>query len=182
MHPEVSVIILNYNTPELTTACVQSIIAHTHDIPYEIVLIDNGSKPESRAYFDLHLADVPGLHIHYTARNHGFGGGNNIGYTHSKGKYLFFLNSDTVIYENSIKILADEYKKHEEQVKTGFLAPRLYYDHAKSSKQIFGTKVPTFPDVVIYNIPKLKKIWKKRYEKFRYAEWDRDSDKEIGNA
>lgn len=83
MHPEVSIIILNYNTPELTTACVQSIIAHTHDISYEIVLIDNGSKPESKVYFETHLADIPGLHIYYTHTNHGFGGGNNRGYTHS---------------------------------------------------------------------------------------------------
>ncbi len=182
MHPEVSIIILNYNTPELTTACVQSVIAHTHDISYEIVLIDNASKSESKIYFDTHLSNIPELHIHYSTTNRGFGGGNNLGYNHSKGEYLFFLNSDTIIYENSIKILADEYKKHEEQVKTGFLAPRLYYDPAKTTKQIFGTKVPTFWDVMVYNIPKLKKIWKKKYDRFRYADRDRETDKEIGNA
>lgn len=84
MSTQVSIIILNYNTPELTTACVQSVIAHTSGVDYEIVLIDNGSKPESKAYFDQYLNDTPNLKIYYESVNHGFGGGNNVGYKYSK--------------------------------------------------------------------------------------------------
>lgn len=182
MSPQVSIIILNYNTPELTTACVQSIIAHTSDVNYEIILVDNGSKPESKSYFDTYLRDIPEVRIFYESTNHGFWGGNNRGYAHSKGEYIFFLNSDTIILENSIKILYDYYKKQEETTKIGFLAPRLYYDRERTTKQMFGTKVPTFWDVILYNIPGIKKLWMKRYESFRYGDWDRESDKEIGNA
>lgn len=182
MSTQVSIIILNYNTPELTTACVQSVIAHTSGVEYEIVLIDNGSKPESKAYFDQYLNDTPNLKIYYESVNHGFGGGNNVGYKHSKWEYLFFLNSDTIIFENSVKILYDHYKSLEETTKVGFLAPRLYYDREKTAKQMFGTKPPTKWDVMLYNLPLLKNIWRKRYDKFRYADWDRNSDKEIGNA
>lgn len=95
---------------------------------------------------------------------------------------MFFLNSDTIVYENSIKILYDYYKELEKTTKVGFLAPRLYYDRERTTKQMFGTKVPTFSDVLIYNLPGLKKIFKNRYEMFRYGDWYRETDKEIGNA
>lgn len=73
MKPQVSIIILNYNTPELTTACVQSIIAHTSGVDYEIVLIDNGSAENSKEYFDTYLHDMPNLRVFYTHHNRGFG-------------------------------------------------------------------------------------------------------------
>lgn len=84
--------------------------------------------------------------------------------------------------ENSIKILYDEYVLLEQSYKTGFLAPKLYYDHQRTEEQIFGTKVPTFWDVLLYNIPGLKKLRRKRYSSFRYANRDRQTDREIGNA
>gem|GEM_PF-5956605 len=67
---DVSIIILNYNTPELTAACVQSIVAHTSGIDYEIILVDNGSSPESMAYFDEHLLFIPQLTIISEKENH----------------------------------------------------------------------------------------------------------------
>lgn len=69
MQPQLSVIILNYNTPELTTACVQSIIAHTSGIDYEIILVDNGSESKSKEYFDQYLADIAEVQIVYTGKN-----------------------------------------------------------------------------------------------------------------
>lgn len=51
-----------------------------------------------------------------------------------------------------------------------------------TQKQLFGTRRPTFLDVLLYNIPLLRRLNRKRYDHFRYADWDRDSDKEIGNA
>ncbi len=182
MNPQVSIIILNYNTPELTTACIQSIIAHTSDISYEIILVDNGSKREDQAYFEKYLYDTPNTMVYYEPENIGFWPGNNKGYQYSRGTYLLFLNSDTILLENSIKILYDHYIKLEQSEKVGFLAPRLYYDRERTTEQIFGTKAPTFLDVFIYNIPWVKKLFESRYNRFRYSDRKRDTDKQIGNA
>lgn len=73
MKPQVSIVILNYNTPELTTACVQSLIAHTAEISYEIIVVENGSKPASREYFEQYLTDLPYVHAVYSENNLGFG-------------------------------------------------------------------------------------------------------------
>ena len=182
MDIDISIIIVNYNTPELTTQCVQSIITYTKWVSYEIIVVDNGSKPESKDYFDENLLFIPQLNIVYTEKNLGFGWGNNIWYTHSKWKYLFFLNSDTILTENSIKILYDIYRTKEEFTKMWFLAPKLFYDPERHYEQPFGTKVPWFIDVLLYNTPWLKYFRRGRYNRFRYAEWDRKTEKEIGNA
>ena len=73
MEIEVSVIILNHNTPELTAQCVNSVVSHTRNLNYEIILIDNGSKPESKTYFEENLLFIPQLTTIYSPKNLGVG-------------------------------------------------------------------------------------------------------------
>lgn len=182
MDIEVSIIILNYNTPELTTQCVESIVKHTHNLNYEIILVDNGSAPASKAYFEENLLFIPQLNIIYSPKNLGFWGWNNLWYSHSQGAYLFFLNSDTVFDENTAWALYDHYRTWEQFTKVWFLWPQIFYDQAKTQKQMYCTKTPTLFNVFVYNFPGAKKIRKRVYNKFRYADRDREWDKEVGNA
>lgn len=100
---EVSIIIVNYNTRELTSNCINSIIRETKDLSYEIIVIDNASNDDSQEYFknnhQIKFVELP--------ENIGFGRANNVGITHSKGEFLFFLNSDTILLNNAIKIFHD---------------------------------------------------------------------------
>ena len=121
MDIDVSIIILNYNTPELTAQCIESIVSHTRNLNYEIILVDNGSKPESKTYFEENLLFIPQLQIIYSEHNLGFGGGNNLGYSKSRGQYLFFLNSDTIFTENTAGALYDHYRTFEQFNKVGFM-------------------------------------------------------------
>lgn len=98
----VSVIIVNYNTLELTKNCIRSIIQHTQEIPYEIILVDNASSDGSA---DAIEKDFPQVKLIRIDKNIGFGPANNVAVKVSKGKFLFFLNSDTELIENSIKKL-----------------------------------------------------------------------------
>ena len=52
MNTGVSVIIVNYNTKELTLQCVESLKTHTKDVSYEIILVDNASTDGTTAYLD----------------------------------------------------------------------------------------------------------------------------------
>ena len=100
---DVSVIIVNYNTLELTKQCVESLKAKTKGIQYEIIIVDNASNDGSQEYF---RNDESIIYI-YNKENLGFGRANNIGYRHSSGKYIFLLNSDTILENNAIKIFFD---------------------------------------------------------------------------
>lgn len=94
---DLSVIIVNYNTKELTKACIESVIHNTKGITYEIVVVDNDSTDGS---VDI-LSAMPEITFVQSGSNLGFGRANNLGLKYSSGRYLLMLNSDTIV-ENDI--------------------------------------------------------------------------------
>lgn len=95
----VSVIIINYNTFDLTTACIRSVYAHTHSVPFEVVLVDNASSERDPSDF---LLEFPLLKLIKSPVNGGFAAGNNLGIAAATGTHYLLLNSDTVLVEDSI--------------------------------------------------------------------------------
>lgn len=96
---DISVIIINYNTKQLTLNCIESVISHTHGVDYEIILVDNASTDGSRELF----SNDNRINYIYCENNGGFGCGNNRGMEVAKGKYFFLLNSDTLLLNNALK-------------------------------------------------------------------------------
>lgn len=104
---EVSIIIVNYNTKQLTENCLDSIFEYTKDIEFEVILIDNASVDGSREYFE---KDKRIIFIK-SEENLGFGKANNLATQYASGKYYFFLNSDTLLKNNVIKFFLDFIEK-----------------------------------------------------------------------
>ena len=90
-HPDVSLIVLNFNKPDMTLACLDSLWEHTQGYRYEIVLVDNGS--EVKNFRELAPAQA-GARIVRLDVNRFFGEGNNIGFEAARGRYVVFLNND----------------------------------------------------------------------------------------
>ena len=100
---EVSVIIVNYNTLAITRDCIASVVEHSHDVDYEIIVVDNASTDGSRDYFPTDRR----IRYIYNEANVGFGRANNIGMRAASGKYLLLLNSDTLLLNNALRLLYD---------------------------------------------------------------------------
>jgi len=96
----VSIIIVNYNTFWLTCNCIKSIIEKTHDINYEIVLIDNASTECDSGKFKTLFPSITLIKNKY---NLGFAEANNIGIKQSKANVVLLLNSDTIVNECCIE-------------------------------------------------------------------------------
>ncbi|SRR5258708_3679532 len=92
---KLSIIILNYNTKDLTESCIDSIIKNTKGIDYEIIVIDNGSLEK--------LPNSKNYKLIANKTNLGFAGGNNSARKIAKGDYILFLNSDTEVHGDTIK-------------------------------------------------------------------------------
>lgn len=176
----ISVIILNYRTPKLTVNCINSILQLTQWINFEVILVDNWSWSDSRDYFDQYMPDDERVKLIYSPNNLGFGWGNNLWYTNSRGEYLFFLNSDTLLFEDSITKLYEEYCVLSRHMKLGILGPRLYLDYDKTRPQFTWTQQVSIIDVAIASFPYLRKIFIRKYQKFTLSQWDRNSNKELG--
>jgi GT2 family glycosyltransferase len=117
---DVSIIIVNYNTKELTAGCIDSIIQHTSNLNYEIIVVDNDSKDLSVEFLESKYF----LKVIKNSTNIGFGRANNIGSKIAHGKYLFFLNSDTVLLNNAIYLFY-AYFENIKNCKLGALGGRI---------------------------------------------------------
>lgn len=101
-HPLVSIIILNHNRSHLTWLSVGSVLGAEISVPYEIIVVDNGSNPVERAVIDQisRSARLISLSV-----NRGFGEGNNIASESARGDYLLFLNSDAFLAPGAVDTL-----------------------------------------------------------------------------
>lgn len=101
---DVSIIYVNYKTCDLLLNSIQSVKKYTSGISYEIIVVDNHSEDSSREHLSRQYADV--IYIQ-SDENLGFGRANNLGMTVARGNCYFFLNPDTLLINNAIKILYD---------------------------------------------------------------------------
>lgn len=119
---DVSIIIVNYNTKELLKNCINSIYTHTKDIEFEIIVSDNGSIDGS---IEMIKKEFPDVILIENNANLGFGTANNKGLKIAKGKYIFYLNSDTVLLNNAVKIFFEYWENSPERDNIGALGANL---------------------------------------------------------
>ncbi|MBO0935125.1 glycosyltransferase [Fibrella sp. HMF5335] len=102
--PDVSIIIVNYKTPQLIIDCLHSVQQHTQGIDFEVIIIDNESGDNSellvRAAFP--EAQFPQIRWFNMGYNAGFGRANNFGMKQAQGRNLLLLNSDTLLVDDLI--------------------------------------------------------------------------------
>lgn len=115
-----SIIILNYNTKQLTIDSIESIEKNypkeVAEGIFEIIVCDNASTDgsvEGLREFKKN-SKVKTLHVVENGGNIGFSAGNNKGVPLAKGKYVLFLNPDTIIYPKTLTYMVDFMDKHPE--------------------------------------------------------------------
>jgi GT2 family glycosyltransferase len=102
--PDVSVIVVSYNTSALTRDTLRSVFEHTSGIDFEVIVVDNASQDGSAA--DIR-AEFPRVRLLALTENLGFGRANNRGMEVARGRNLFLLNPDTLLHDNAVKTLSD---------------------------------------------------------------------------
>ena len=109
MTPDVSVIIVNYNTSALIADCLRSIFHLTKGITFEIIIADNNSEKDLELKLRSSVGDIGNHCVKYLLlpENIGFGRANNEGWKMAQGRNILFLNPDTILINNAIKILSD---------------------------------------------------------------------------
>ena len=119
---DVSIIIVSFNTKQLLSDCLNSIYKKTNDISFEVIVSDNGSSDGS---IEMLKEKFPQVILIENNANIGFGAANNRGFKIAKGKYIFYLNSDTILLNNAVKVFFDYWEKHENTENIGALGCNL---------------------------------------------------------
>lgn len=94
-----SIIIVNYNVKFFLEQCLHSVAAALRQIEGEVIVIDNHSTDESLAYL---APKFPAVRFITNPVNSGFGKACNLGLEQATGRYILFLNPDTIIAEDCL--------------------------------------------------------------------------------
>jgi GT2 family glycosyltransferase len=131
--PLISVLILNYNGIKYLENCISSVLQTTYP-NFEVILVDNSSTDQSLKAVKDKFGSDQRLKIIENSSNLGFSGGNNVGYSFSKGEYIAFLNNDTVVSPDWLTHLFNALKNDE----TIGLAQSLIFNIDGEKIQIAG--------------------------------------------
>lgn len=152
----VSVIIVNYKTPELTLKALRALF-ESSILPTQVILVDNASEDNTP---ELVRAEFPQVELIESKENLGFAGGNNLAIKKANQKYIWLLNSDTETGERSVEELAQYLSAHPE---VGAVGPQLVYP--TRDLQSVGGFFPSPSNVLYYLLPFtyfFPKKWRKK--------------------
>src|SRR5262245_27960898 len=116
---DVSVCIANWNCRDLLRACLESLHDRPQGAAVETVVVDNGSADGAAEMVE---REFPEVVLIRNAENVGFARANNQAARRARGRYLFFLNNDTVVPPGALRRLVDYAEAHPE---VGMVGPRL---------------------------------------------------------
>lgn len=128
--------------------CLQSVQAALKDIKSEIIVVDNNSSDDSCKMVKESFPDVTLIE---NDSNYGFSKGNNVGIEKAKGEYLCILNPDTVVAEDTFKILLNFAKSKDE---LGIIGCKLIDGSGKflpESKRNIPTAVVSLQKMIGYS-------------------------------
>ena len=163
---EISVVIVTYNSREVAAAAIDSILAHTRGVSYEIIVVDNASPDDtgafvSQRYRQTAIADGT-LRVLHLPRNVGLSAALNHGVVASSGRYIMQLNpdcrfdSDTAAdpEHDPLSLLAAFLRQHED---VGVAAPQLLNDDG--SLQLSCRAFPGYSTALFSRYSLLTKLW-----------------------
>ena len=146
MEPNLSIILVNYKTPELTKRCIESIYISHISIEFEIIVVDNCSKDDSEKMI---CSKFPAVKWINNIENTGFGRGNNLGVFYSKGQHLLLLNSDIILETNTVEECLEYFRRNEN---IGVLGCKLLNEDRtiqKSTYQYIGTYIGVLKENIL---------------------------------
>jgi len=132
MVPVITIIIVNYKTPQVTVDCLRTIFDHTTNISFEVIVVDNASGDNSRQIICDSFPVVRWIQMSYNA---GFARANNEAIRQSDSEIVLLINSDTLNENNAIGETFGLFRS------SSYVACGLQLLHADRSPQISGNFV-----------------------------------------
>lgn len=127
--PLISIVTINYNSTKDTLEFLESVYQTSYQSK-EIIVIDNASRENPKQVILLRFPQVTFIR---SETNLGFAGGNNLGIKDSKGKYLFFLNNDTLLPKHFFEPIITFMEAHSE---AGMASPKILYPDNKTIQYV----------------------------------------------
>lgn len=126
----ISIITVNYNGFNDTCELIDTL--PLNDDSLEVIVIDNASEKNEALLIEARYPKVKAIRSN---TNLGFAGGNNIGINVATGKYLFFINNDTIIKDFNINVLINRLESSDS---IGMVCPKIRFAWEDNPIQFAG--------------------------------------------
>lgn len=137
--PQLSIIIVSYNTREVLRECLASVQREV-DLPHETIVVDNAS-PDGSA--DMVAQAFPDMVLVRNTGNVGFSPANNTGMERARGRYIVLLNPDTIVRPDSMRAWVEAH----ERVQATISGPRLV--GRDGALQVSAWRIPGLLDATL---------------------------------
>lgn len=168
-----SIIIVSYNTREITLECLDSVYRHPPSVPFEVILLDNASSDGS---YEAVVTRFPQVLATAHPANVGFAAGNNIAATTARGERLLLLNPDTVVFEGTLDAVLDFATRESFR---GIWGGRTLFADGSLNKTSCWRNITLWS--VFCNAVGLTHFWPYSpiFNWEIYGRWQRDSEREV---
>ncbi len=173
-HPcDLSVIIVNYNVRELLEEALRSVCRASRGLDVEIFVVDNNSADGS---VEMIQTEFPHVHLITNAENLGFSRANNQAIRQARGRYLLLLNPDTLIQEDTLRVMVDFLETHPEVGAAGCKILNPDGTFAPESRRAFPT-----PAVAFYRLTGLSRLFpqSRRFGRYNLTYLSPDEETEV---
>ncbi len=119
MNKKLSIIVVHHKNPPILRLCLKSIRNSIKDLDYEVIVVDSATSEESR---NLVIEEFPEVRLVSFKENTGYSKGVNMGIKKAQGEYIFVLNPDIVVFDDSINKII---KLMEQNSDIGMVGPSL---------------------------------------------------------
>ena len=170
--PELSIIVVSYNTRDMTLECLASVYEQT-TTPFEIIVVDNDSSDGSAAAI---AEQFPDVHLLAETTNHGFAPAHNVAMPHCRGDWILLLNPDTVVLDGALdKLLAFAKRKPEAKIWGG----RTLFGDGSLNTTSCWRKMSLW--TVFCRVTGLTGIFSRSalFNAEEYAGWQRDTERQV---
>ncbi len=169
---DLSVIVLSWNTRELLKNCLRSVLSKSGGLAFEVLVVDNASEDGSREMVE---TAFPSVQLIANPDNIGFGAGNNSALPRARGRYILFLNSDTIVTEGALNAMV---AYADESPDVGILGPKLLNEDG--SLQYSCRRYPNLGAGFFRSTPLGRLFPKNRFATdYLMADWDHATPRDV---
>jgi len=163
--PDISICIVNWNGLALLRPLLRSILEHADGLKVRTIVVDNASADGSG---EMVRREFPQVVLIANDHNAGFAAGNNQAARRAKGRYLLFLNNDTIVRPGALRTLVDFLDAHPDYAA---VAPRLIGGDGRPQQTVRNLPaLPALLDQVL--IIKWTRLFRRHYEAYRERAFD----------
>jgi GT2 family glycosyltransferase len=172
--PDVAVVIVNWNAGRVLLDCLESLERHPPTVPWEAIVVDNGSTDGSVAAL---ARNVPWAQVIANRENRGLAAANNQGIAAARAPEVVICNPDVLFRPRTIDALRETAARHD---RAAFVVARLL--HPDGSLQTGAGDLPTLADALLGRQAARRRATDGQTHGFWWDGWDHGEERPIGHG